>query len=857
MRMARRIVPAAAVALALALPAEAYYHYIHFVGRNFAAPVYEKFDLASLPNKTVTFFVSDQSDLAYAANDSQGALLNQVGLAVAAWNTPPYADLRLSFGGLKAPSQEEAFNTPGGDVTFVDLAPGVLGLGGPVVSTTPTNGFYPILHATVMLSRDTTLGAGPSYLEAFFTTAVHEIGHGLGLQHTWTGSAMSQGVIRNTSRIRPLDADDIAGLSVLYGKPGWAANYGSISGSVTFANRTPVALASVVAIAPNGPAVSTLTNPDGTYRIEGLPANFNYLVYVHPLPPDAVAGGEGLRLPVDENLQQFGPSAGAFQTAFYRGLSSTLDPLQAVSTAPAAGATISSVNFTVTPLAAPAAWDVVTNSWLNSTARNYVTTGGDTWVTPAFINTTQDVNFIDVTAQAPAQLPNPVSAAILGGFAPAFWNPAGRFAPVIWPSSDAGHIWTFFAPPVAGAGVGPRHMVFYFGNDIYVLPGGVNLVQKGPPVVTAVTPNGDGTVTVAGAGLSGESGIYFDGVKAAVTEPFQGSDADGSITVRPPSGAAPTVSTVTAYNPDGQSSMILQSQNPPTYSYPAAPAPEIRSMNVSSLPAGATAAITITTANTNFVEGQVTVGFGSDDVTVRRVWVPDPTHLTANVVVAPNAALGASEISILSGLRVITQPGGFQTIAGKAGLPAINLPVTNADATQSRIYPGSVASFTGQNLTSPAGNTVVTLNDVTMSASVSATQVTFQVPSSFPTGSATLKLNNGTASAFAVQVQIDSPPAVILAVSSQSGQLLLGSSAGKDDTLTVTVAGLDPAVLNTPERVQVTIAGVPMRLMQVTQTATGLFQLQVNVTQSFGGRQVALAVVVDGAASLPVMLTVR
>ena len=50
-------------------------------------------------------------------------------------------------------------------------------------------------------------------------------------------------------------------------------------------------------------------------------------------------------------------------------------------------------------------------------------------------------------------------------------------------------------PAPFGAGIGPRHMVFNFGNDIYVLPGGVNLVVKGPPQITAATPNADGTVT--------------------------------------------------------------------------------------------------------------------------------------------------------------------------------------------------------------------------------------------------------------------------------------------------------------------------------------------------------------------------
>ena len=97
---------------------------------------------------------------------------------------------------------------------------------------------------------------------------------------------MSQDVIRNTSRARPLDADDIASLSELYGTANWTANFGSISGHVT-ANGQPWNMASVVAIPPVGPAVSALTNPDGSYTINGLPPG-QYMLYVHPLPQDAV-----------------------------------------------------------------------------------------------------------------------------------------------------------------------------------------------------------------------------------------------------------------------------------------------------------------------------------------------------------------------------------------------------------------------------------------------------------------------------------------------------------------------------------------------------------------------------------------
>jgi hypothetical protein len=74
--------------------------------------------------------------------------------------------------------------------------------------------------------------------------------------------------------------------------------------------------------------------------------------------------------------------------------------------------------------------------------------------------------------------------------------------------------------------------------------------------------------------------------------------------------------------------------------------------------------VDITTQNTAFVDGQVTVGFGSDDITVQRVWVLGPTRVQANISVAANAATGSSEVSVISGFEVLSQPNAFQVLPG-------------------------------------------------------------------------------------------------------------------------------------------------------------------------------------------------
>jgi hypothetical protein len=724
----------------LGVPAQAYYHYVYYQSRTAPfIPVRAQFNLAALPNNTVSFYVNDAGPSIYYPNDSFGSVLGEIKQALAVWNSVSSSNLRVAFGGLESQSQAPA-NTPGADIVFDDL-PGLLGMGtpnlpvSPVVVNGPNGPFVPISRSTVILTSNTAnTEGGPfqSYLEGYFTTVVHEIGHALGLQHTWTGAAMSQDVIRNTSRARPIDADDIAGLSVLYGAPGpagWAANFGSISGNVTFAGvaGSGVNLASVVAISPTGPAISTLTNPDGSYQIQGLPPGL-YQLYVHPLPPDAIpANGSGILLPADLTGRTFAAS-GVFSTQFFPNTQNwqLAEPLNVI-----AGHNISGPSFAVQARSAVSMYDMITYSYLGAS---------QTPVTPAYVNVTSGQFVIAAVPDYPPAA-TPVSVAVLG---------MGNTSAL---TTDGASAWAlYFNVPQAQQAAGPRHLVFNTANDMYVLPDGVNFTVQDPPAIGSAAQNPNGTVTIGGNNIGANSSVYFDGLQAP------GAFNNGSLNVTPPTGNSGQVSTLTVFNPDGQNSMFLQRGNPQTFQYPAAAQPQISSVTPATLPAGISSMVAITASNTNFVSGQVSVGFGTTDILVNNVWVVSPTQAIANVTVAPGAAIGSSETSLISAFQVMSQPFGFQIQPANPALPSIAWPAVNA-STGGAIYPGTFASiFPGNGTQFPAGMQL-TLNGAPAAIQYSSpTQINFAVPVGFPLGPAILTAASG-GNIVSIVVEVDSPPA--------------------------------------------------------------------------------------------------
>jgi len=649
----RRAVLVRAAVLVLSLfslgaTASAYYFYVSFNTRSGPYnPIVKKFDLNALNNKTVPYFISDQAPVNAVAGDSYQGIVSEIRAAADVWNSVGTSQIRLGYGGLFTAGTSET--APGVDVLFSDdIPPGLVALGGPTTTVgfgfdANGNTFISIVRSKLILHRDFSLirpEQRASYSELFFVTLVHEFGHTLGLQHTLTSSVMSTQVTSTSSRATPLGRDDIAPISLPYPADGYLASVGSISGRVSL-NGNGVNLASVVAIPANGPAISSLTNPDGSYQINGIPPGY-YYVYTHPLPPALYGENspDNIVYPLDANGTPIQLNYTAFATQFYNGGNGgTRDWHQAQQQLYVATANVSSgINFNVSSRNAPAI--------------TYVRTYGysPTNVAVATAPVTLGAQSVPLVAYGLLQPDNTLTPGLsvdtLGGVAS-----VNNLRPYSPPYTALYVSWTDFS-----AHQGAKHLLFSTPNDLYVLPSGFTAVSSAPPSINFTVPtfdgNGNRAVAIYGSGYAFDTRIFFDGQAATLL----GTQSDGSLLVTPPAAAGGYTANVVALNSDGQSSLFVQ-PTAPTYTYDFVGTPSLM-VTPSFIPPTGDTVVDVTGVNTNFTSA-TTLGFGTSDAFVKKVTVLSPTHLTA-VVSASNAWVPTGGISVTTGLRIISQALGNQ-----------------------------------------------------------------------------------------------------------------------------------------------------------------------------------------------------
>lgn len=839
----RRRLAALLVLLALAPAAFAYYHFVRYPNRGNYVPVYDRFDLSVLPDKTVSFLVSDviSAQLSLAPGDSYASVVSQIRSAGRVWNSVSTAEIKLQFGGVFTPGAAPGvtMSSPAIEVVFDDLPPGVLGYGGPVVRGDTIfagdSAFTPIVTSRVILPRN--LASRPSWSESFYLSAVHEFGHALGLQHTYTSSVMSTEVTRGTTKARPLGADDIAGLSILYPTRKFASTTGVIQGRVTAAG-SPVALASVVAVSSSGDAVSSLTAPDGTYRIEGV-APGAYYVYAHPLPPFPASDcSYGANVNVCLPLEAGAPvqPTGAFDVVFFP---NTRTPQQTLFVT--AGQATSNIDFAVVRRASVTMHSLQTYSFFTRVA-----------VKPGYLLQTSATGSVIMTGNGMISNRAPVAgltASVIGGAE--YIGPNGLRA--YSPSPD--YYLQMDVQTSAFAGEGPRHLLLQTPSESYVLPAAFTMVRQAPPTISEAVVNPDRTVSLSGTSLSAKTRVWFDGVQVEAK-----LAADGKLLVAPPPAGSQHQSVITVFNPDGQSSLFTLGNQSPLFTYDAAPTPSF-TLSPSSVPSGVETVVEVKGDGTLFAAAaDPKLGFGTSDVRTRQLWVTGTDRMLANIRVAPSALQTVQTATTVSGLQLTTMPWAFWV----TGAQPRQMYVPYSSMTGFYAYPGAVVSIpvSGVEIISAPATSATLDGQPLVVTGASGNQVQVQIPDTMPLGPAVLRLTIGGDAVLPIALPIDArPPVILTLVNSSLTPLDATRPPAAGETLGAVVTGLaEPGTVIDPSRIKVLAGGLEHTVHSVSayepQPSSHLVQFTLS-PQTLKANVSSILISIDNRVSLPFALVLR
>ena len=801
--MIRRFLVLAAAMVSLSSVASAYYHWTFFTQRSGPFQTMRlRFDLGALPDSTISFFIAQQGPGKMVDGDNFPALVSQIRRAGETWNVPGSA-LKVKFGGFEDKKFTDVLAeqvTPGIDVIFDDdLPPGVLALSQPQTYTDLTYlgaangpGFAPIVRSRLQLASDLAARAQTSYSDAFFLTVVHEFGHTLGMQHSMTSSVMATSITRATSKASPLAADDLAGISVLYPSAQFKASTGIIAGRVNVA-RNGANLASVVALSADGSAIGSMSLPDGSYKIEGLPPG-DYLVYAHPLPPAQTGESDPAGILPPQDLQHV-PflAAPEFQTRFYPGAK---DWKEATRVHVDAGKTSGAIDFDLQLLTG--------NGIYNLRMFGYLGSKRDTVVhAPPLVP-----GFSDWLAFSASGTQVPGGTAIAPGLQLSAISDIATLNQTslrTFPGADQ----FLLIAATAGASVRatPVAVAVTVGENLYVLQAAFSVVPTQTPLLTSVAASQDAqgqwVAAISGVNLNASTRVTFDGADALSVK----TKADGSLVAVAPPAAGPQRAAVELFGPDGQTSWQLQGTAPPVlFAYDAPPDPATYP-NPGAVLAGTNVMLEIDGVSTNFLPGKTMVGFGTSDIAVRQMWVLAQDKLLVNISVNPKAKLGNVVVTVSTGIQIATQGMQLQIRPADPAQTTLLLPIVN-DATGLTGTPtGSIISLRPSVLPADTRGWLVNINGVRSPIARTADgRLLVPVASTVATGPQPLQLvSTSGLSIPPVLVQIDSQPPSIAAINAQR--------AHAGDRISLTVSNLlitngGDGITPTKDDVEIRVAGV-------------------------------------------------
>jgi hypothetical protein len=234
-----------------------------------------------------------------------GGVSTVIGNSFASWTSAPNTNLPASAGATSNVTQETSSPSNINLICFVcsDVSFGGSDTLAETITTTAngpgmsdghggtTQFAGQIIKADIVFNTAVQFDTGGGSGQNLQTVATHEIGHFFGLDHTGVARAVMYPYAPDL--LTTLGYDDVAGISSLYPKSAPDVATGSIAGAVTlggsgvfgahvFANSTtganPFSNFANIRKTPIG----TLSNPDGSYTIKGVPAD-SYIVIAEPL----------------------------------------------------------------------------------------------------------------------------------------------------------------------------------------------------------------------------------------------------------------------------------------------------------------------------------------------------------------------------------------------------------------------------------------------------------------------------------------------------------------------------------------------------------------------------------------------